>query len=538
MIQADPSSGKFPTPVNLSPINLYVSGDQQIGTANVNIGDTYAYVDSSGNPKIQIVGADINGNPSISYATMMENTTSISDSNISSSAAISQSKIYGLTTALANLNNNAQNIVAWVSGTAYLKGALVHYQGVAYKNLTGINTATNPSADFTNWMATTPPVDTGINILPNTLLTTNASGFLETPYIYSYYISNGSNMDILGNINFSTTGNGTTTVTHASSFASNTVTLPTTSGSLVSTGDSGTVSKTMVGQSVWQSFMQQALMYPTSGYDNYSRLNVVGNKTLTNQQLCLTFFTPMYNVSGISRIRMVCGTGNTDTGGTTIRRMGLFQITAGAGTNNISVQALGVTSNDPYLFTSNSLSTSPNPTNVNITSGSGTTTSTWTCASSATLFTVGQWVQIRTLGNLIIEGTVTSVTGSPMTGFTLNTVQNAPASVVSASTTANTYDTYGMYDRPLWTANSTGNTTTYASINLTAGTTYATGVFVYNTGGTYGAPGLSNVKNIAEGANNLPLIVGSPSTAVTNITNATVTSVTANTTAGTWARIY
>jgi len=86
---------------------------------------------------------------------------------------------------------------------------------------------------------------------------------------------------------------------------------------------------------------------PTTGLDIIPRyLSATGTRSLQNGFVELTVFVPNTNVT-ISNIITVCTTAGTDTGGTTVRRLGLYTINQS--TNAVTLVAR--TASDATLFT-------------------------------------------------------------------------------------------------------------------------------------------------------------------------------------------
>ena len=269
--------------------------------------------------------------------------------------------------------------------------------------------------------------------------------------------------------------------------------------------------------------------YPATGYDCAPRQTAFSSRSMTNGVGYFTSFIPLKTVTNISEITMLCNAGGTDVGGTTTRRMGLFQVTSGVGTAAPVLTCLGVTATDDYLFRYSATGSTSTATGVAGTFN-GTSTATYTCNTMTAQFTIGQWVKVTGGTGATHQGYVSA---STTTSFTLVGVQTVTAGS-SSGQTATTIEVYGKYTRPLWTPTATGNSTTLASITLNAGTTYAVGALCYNTGGTFAAPSLQAVGGTFTGTL-LPMITGG-SQAITNFTTSTI-PISGNTSSAPWARL-
>jgi hypothetical protein len=84
---------------------------------------------------------------------------------------------------------------------------------------------------------------------------------------------------------------------------------------------------------------------PTAGIDVIPRMFVTGSRTTVNGTVYMTAFTPFSNVT-VSNIITLCSTGGTDTGGTTVRRMGLFTFN----TTNNTYALVARTASDATLW--------------------------------------------------------------------------------------------------------------------------------------------------------------------------------------------
>jgi hypothetical protein len=162
----------------------------------------------------------------------------LSDTRTPTDNTVTDAKI--ATAGLAQSSLNGVAITAWAASTSYTKGALVEYVGVAYRRISaGTSRSSFDATEQTLWHQITPtPTSNGT---ANSLIVTDSSGSLN------FYTMTGINY------NFSSTGNGTTALTHGSGSANNSLELPLTNGVLVSTGDTNSVSNTMLAGSIAQS---------------------------------------------------------------------------------------------------------------------------------------------------------------------------------------------------------------------------------------------------------------------------------------------
>ena len=79
--------------------------------------------------------------------------------------------------------------------------------------------------------------------------------------------------------------------------------------------------------------------------DIVPRAIAVSNRTVANGTIYFSLFTPLENIT-VSNISVYCVTGATDTGGTTVRRMGLFTAT---GTDNTTMTLVANTASDATI---------------------------------------------------------------------------------------------------------------------------------------------------------------------------------------------
>jgi hypothetical protein len=292
---------------------------------------------------------------------------------------------------------------------------------------------------------------------------------------------------------------------------------------------SGIAASAITGTAVTQTdFLNTFFGYPSSGYDSAPRFLATQSRTITNGQLYTQSFIPLKDVTGISEITMYCSAGTTDSGPSPNRRMALYQVTAGVGTATPTLTCLGVITSSALLFSATNWATPSTCTNVAGTFN-GTNIAAYTCNSMAVPFTVGQWVKVTGGTGATYEG---EVSVSAATSFTL-VGANTVATGSSTTQTATTVETFGRFTRTMYVPNSSGNSTTKASITLTAGNTYAVGVLGYNTSG-YVAPTLVSVGN-SPSSTLLPLLIGGK-TGETNITSTPVT-ISGNTSVVPWARL-
>lgn len=108
------------------------------------------------------------------------------------------------------------------------------------------------------------------------------------------------------------------------------------------------------GSTAWNSLeyvqARKALeMQPSSGLDIYPRWAAYGSRNWSgaNGYLFVTLFVATYPTV-VSNITMTCATAGTDSGGTTVRRMGLFTYNE----STPSVTCVARTASDSTLFTS------------------------------------------------------------------------------------------------------------------------------------------------------------------------------------------
>jgi hypothetical protein len=96
------------------------------------------------------------------------------------------------------------------------------------------------------------------------------------------------------NYNFSSTGNGTTALTHGSGSANNSLELPLTNGVLVSTGDTNSVSNSMLAGSIAQSKLVQPgwKFTPATGVDIVPRTMAALGRSLASGVAYFVAFIP------------------------------------------------------------------------------------------------------------------------------------------------------------------------------------------------------------------------------------------------------
>lgn len=170
-----------------------------------------------------------------------------------------------------------------------------------------------------------------------------------------------------------------------------------------------------------------------------------------------------------------------------------------------------------------------------VSSGTGTVATVGIVHNTMTIpFSPGQWVNVTGSINSF-SGVVSESPAPTSTGFTMT----APSTLTSGSVgtgSAVTPDSYGRYVRPLYTPTASGTgVVAPTSITLNANTTYAMGVLLSATGGTFSAVTISCAANTS--ANQLVLPYQSLGlNSQTTITNASITGTTVVATAP-WGRL-
>jgi hypothetical protein len=162
---------------------------------------------------------------------------------------------------------------------------------------------------------------------------------------------------------------------------------------------------------------------PTAGLDVIPRFFALATRAFVNGTMYLTTFTPTSDVV-VSNIITFCTTAGTDTGGTTIRRMGLFTVDR----TNTQVTLVARTNSDATLWNSTgsysrALSTT------------GGYPATYTLSAGVT-YAVG--CSAYNTGGVFSAPTIT---GTPSLGTALNQLSpfiSATASVTDMPTTATT----------------------------------------------------------------------------------------------------
>lgn len=157
-----------------------------------------------------------------------------------------------------------------------------------------------------------------------------------------------------------------------------------------------------------------------------------------------------------------------------------------------------------------------------IASGTGTVaTVNINCSMSPNAYSPGQWVNVVGSVNSV-SGIVAESPAPTTSSFTLT----CPSTLTSGSIgtgTASMPDSYGRYVRPLYVPTSDGNNVvTPTSVTLNAGTPYAIGVLMYQTGGTAQSPTMISMPNSSANQLLTPYLALSNYTAATP--NTTITS--------------
>lgn len=94
------------------------------------------------------------------------------------------------------------------------------------------------------------------------------------------------------------------------------------------TTTSGTIAPTQVTDTAVTLVNLRDRQYqPTNGIDVPDRAVTIGVGTATNGRLRLTFFVPTRTLT-VSKFSAVCVTGGTDSGGTTVRKFGLYTVSS------------------------------------------------------------------------------------------------------------------------------------------------------------------------------------------------------------------
>jgi hypothetical protein len=221
------------------------------------------------------------------------------------------------TAGLAQSSLNGVAITAWAAGTNYSKGALVEYKGIAYRRVSaGTSRSSFDATEQTFWLQITPtPTSNGT---ADSLIVTDSTGSLN------FYTMTGINY------NFSSTGNGTTALTHGSGSANNSLELPLTNGVLVSTGDSNIVSNQMLQGSIAQSKLVQPTwrFNPATGVDIVPRLFANTTRATNSGNVYYAAFIPETNIT-ITSLDFSCITAGGTNSGTTRFNVGIFTVNAG-----------------------------------------------------------------------------------------------------------------------------------------------------------------------------------------------------------------
>jgi hypothetical protein len=193
------------------------------------------------------------------------------------------------------------------------------------------------------------------------------------------------------NYNFSSTGNGTTALTHGSGSANNSLELPLTNGVLVSTGDTNSVSNSMLAGSIAQSKLVQPTwrFNPASGVDIVPRTFTGAARSLASGTAYFVAFIPetTITVASLEFSTNTAGSANATTP-THKFNVGIFTVNAGGtkptsltcqtwgqrNSSSTTMAAFGSTTGTQsfalgYTVTNGTSATNGAPTSISLTAG-------------------------------------------------------------------------------------------------------------------------------------------------------------------------